>query len=142
VFLSHKQHAIKPSQASTALGYLLTSYVSTRAMKPDGNAMANEIHAASSPSDASEVGRDKSGASFSRHWVHRSSISWRAPLVRCARTYHHNQYNAWHTSNPIISTTHHATLNANSSSYLQHFTVWDKNHDQNWAKEASCSREC
>lgn len=75
VLLSHKQHAIKPGQARVALRYLLTSYVSTRAMKPDGNAMANEIHAANSPSDASEAGSDNSGASFSRHWVHRSSIS-------------------------------------------------------------------
>jgi hypothetical protein len=67
-----KQHAIKPG---AALRYLLTSYVSTRAMKPDGNAMANEIHAANSPSDASEAGSDSSGAISSRQRVHRSSIS-------------------------------------------------------------------
>lgn len=69
---SDKQHAIKPG---AALGYLLTSYVSTRAMKPNGNAMANEIHAANSPSDASEAGSDNSGASSLRQWVHRSTIS-------------------------------------------------------------------
>jgi hypothetical protein len=73
-------------------------------MKPDGNAMANEIHAANSPSDASEVGSDNSGASFTRHWVHRSSISWGTPVLRCVRTYHpHIKF--------INSTTHHTSMN-------------------------------
>lgn len=42
--------------------YLLTSYVSTKAMKPSGNAMAYETMAANSPSDDSSIETSKTDA--------------------------------------------------------------------------------
>jgi hypothetical protein len=44
--------------------YLLTSYVSTKAINPSGNAIANEIKAANSPSLASEAMTLKMGISL------------------------------------------------------------------------------
>lgn len=46
--------------------YLLTSYVSTRAMKPSGNAIANDTIAASSPSLDSSVDMSRTRDSESR----------------------------------------------------------------------------
>lgn len=42
--------------------YLLTSYVSTKAMKPSGNAMAYETMAANSPSEDSSIETSKTEA--------------------------------------------------------------------------------
>lgn len=55
------------------LGYLFTSYVSTKAMNPSGNAIAKEISAANSPSLAS------SGPMSSRvdNFWRQSMLSWR-----------------------------------------------------------------
>jgi len=47
--------------------YLLTSYVSTRAMNPSGKAMAKEMSAANSPSDASSGMTPKRGEILLRH---------------------------------------------------------------------------
>lgn len=64
--------------------YLLTSYVSTSAVNPSGNASANEISAASSPSLASVPKSLNSGAILSRHCVANFDKSCTSPDIRCA----------------------------------------------------------
>lgn len=70
--------------------YLLTSYVSTSAINPSGNAMANEMSAASSPSLASVPNTLNNGASFSRHSVAITDKSICTPVVRCANVFFSN----------------------------------------------------
>lgn len=67
--------------------YLLTSYVSTKAMNPSGNAIAKEMSAASSPSLASTAKTLNSGANLSRHLLDNSSRSYCTCVVLCVNNF-------------------------------------------------------
>lgn len=69
-----------PRECSLKAEYLLTSYVSTRAMKPSGKAIAKDTIAASSPSLDSSVEMSRILASWPRYCRASSSRSRLSPL--------------------------------------------------------------
>lgn len=69
-----------PRECSLKAEYLLTSYVSTSAMKPSGKAIAKETIAANSPSLDSSVEMSRILDSWTRWWMARSNRSRLSPL--------------------------------------------------------------